>query len=238
VFAKFFCPSKGGHYLLVALALASAACSGSTTAATTTPSTFVMTWSSLAFPSTGLGATATPPFVVTLWNTGTVAVPVTSVTDTNTSEFPWTTTCQMGGSLAANASCTVTAQFVPNALGAQAATLTINANATVQSALALTGTGVAAVSPQLSISPASGSTSTVFTLALSGATPSGQLTLNTVYTPSAGNPAISFAPTTWTADASGNLSVSATSNSPGSYENWFVDIASGLSTKHVFHTAQ
>lgn len=196
-----------------------------------------MTWNSVAFPSTGLGTLSTTPLVVSVWNMGTTAVPLASVTDTNTDEFPWTTTCQLGGTLAPNANCSVTTQFKPSALGARTATLTINANSTTQT-LSLTGTGAANVNPRVSISPTSGSTSTVFTLSLTAATPSGQLTLNTIYTPSAGNPNIAFAPTTWTADASGNLTVSATSNSPGTYENWFVDVASGLSTSHVIHTAQ
>jgi len=196
-----------------------------------------MTWNSVAFPSTGLGTASATPFVVSVWNMGTTAVPMASVTSSNTDEFPWTTTCQLGGTLAPNSNCSVTTQFKPNALGAQTATLTINANSTSQT-ITLTGTGAANVNPRVSISPASGSTSTVFTLSLTGATPSSQLTLSTIYTPSAGNPNISFAPTTWTSDASGNLTVSATSNSPGTYENWFVDVASGLSTTHVFHTAQ
>ena len=180
---------------------------------------------------------STTPLVVTLWNTGAAAVPVASVTDSNNDEFPWTTTCQLSGSLAANANCTVTTQFKPNALGAQTATLTINANSTSQ-ALSLSGTGAANVNPQLSISPASGSASTVFALSVTAATPGGQLALQTIYTPAAGNPDISFAATTWTADASGRLTVSATSNSPGLYENWFVDVASGLLTNHIFHAVQ
>src|SRR5471032_1050430 len=161
-----------------------------------------MTWNNPAFPSTGLGTTSTTSLVVTLWNNGAAAVPVTSVTDSNTDEFPWTTTCQLAGSLAPNANCTVTTQFKPNAIGAQTATLTINANSTSQ-ALALSGTGAAIVNPQVAISPASGSKSTVFTLVVTAATPSGQLTLQTIYTPAAGNPDIAFAPTAWTADASG-----------------------------------
>ncbi len=224
--------------LLFALSIVSAGCSGTTTTpSATTPATFFMTWNSVAFPATGLGTTSTTPFVVSIWNMGTVAVPLSGVTNSNTDEFPWTTTCQLGGSLAPNSNCSVTTQFKPNVLGAQTATLTINANSTSQ-AIALTGTGAANVNPRVSISPASGSTSTVFTLSLTAATPSGQLTLNTIYTPSAGNPNIAFGPTTWTADASGNLIVSATSNSPGTYENWFVDLTSGLSTTHVVHTVQ
>ena len=61
-----------------------------------TASTFVMTWGTLAFPSTGVGTTSTAPVVITLWNTGASAVPVTSVTDSNADEFPWTSTWGTG----------------------------------------------------------------------------------------------------------------------------------------------
>jgi hypothetical protein len=198
---------------------------------------FTMTWGSPDFAATGLGTTSTAPFVVTLWNTGTVAVPVASVTDSNTDEFPWTTTCALAGSLAPASNCTVTANFKPNTMGARTATLTIGANSTTQT-FALTGTGAAVVSPKVSVTPASGSASTVFTVALSGATPSGAVTLHTNYTPSPGNPNIAFASTSWTADASGNLSITTTSNTAGTYENWVVDAATGLSSNHVIHTVQ
>ena len=231
--ARFFGPS-----VLCALLLC-AGCSSSTTSPTpvTTPSPFVMTWPTLAFASTGIGQSATTPVVITLWNTGASPVPVASVTDSNTDEFPWTTTCQVGGSLPANSTCAVTAQFKPTALGTRTATLTIAANA-ASTGLALTGTGVPYVSPKASVTPASGDATTVFTLAVSTATPSGQVALYTTYTPAPGNPNISFTTTTWTADASGNLSISASSDRPGVYENWFVDISSGLSSNHIFHTVQ
>ena len=228
------------RYILLALSIVSAGCAASSTTpspTTVTPATFVMTWNNPAFPSTGLGTMSTTPLVVTLWNNGAAAVPVTSVTDSNNDEFPWTTTCKLAGSLAPGSTCTVTTQFKPNAMGAQTATLTINANSTSQD-LALSGTGAAVVNPQVAISPASGSASTVFTLSVTAATPGGQLALNTIYTPAAGNPDISFAATAWTADASGKLTVSATSDSPGIYENWFIDVASGLATNHIFHAVQ
>ena len=196
-----------------------------------------MTWATLAFPSTGVGTTSTMPVVIALSNTGAGAVPVGSVTDSNTDEFPWTSTCAIGGSLAAHSNCTVTAQFKPTATGAQTATVTISADSTTQT-FSLTGSGVAPVNPRASISPASGSASTVFTLTGSGLTAGGQVRLQTVYTPAQGNPDIPFAPTTWTADAGGNLTISSTSDARGSYENWLVDVASGTSSNHVTHQVQ
>jgi hypothetical protein len=139
--------------------------------------------------------------------------------------------------LAAAASCTVTTQFKPSALGAKSATLVINAN-TKDQTLSLTGTGVAAVNPQLSIAPSTGSATTLFVLTLTGATPSGALSLHTTYTPAPGNADITFSTTTWTADSSGQLTVTSSHDSPGTFENWFVDTTTGLSSNHVVSNVQ
>jgi len=198
-----------------------------------TPSTFVMTWPGLAFPTTGVGLTSTSSVVVTLWNTGTTAVAVASVANSNVDEFPFSTTCQLGGSLSASSTCNVTAKFKPNALGARTATLTINANGTSQ-ALALTGTG-ASVSPQLSMTPAGDVAPNVFTLSGTGMTPSGTVELHTTYTPAPGGSPMVIPTTTLTADTSGNVSAAVTTDVPGTYEHWFLDVTSGLSTNHVVH---
>jgi hypothetical protein len=170
--------------------------------------------------------------VATLWNTGTTGVAVGSVTDSNVGEFPWSTTCPIGSALPAGTTCTITTQFKPSALGAQGATLVINANAQAET-LSLTGTGVAAVNLQLSIAPSTGSATTQFALTLTGATPGGQLSLHTTYSPAPGNADITFSTTIWTADPSGQLTVTSSHDSPGSFENWFVDTATGLSSNHV-----
>src|SRR5262249_1341874 len=133
--------------------------------------------------------------------------------------------------------CTITTQFKPAALGDQSATLDINANGKDQT-LGLTGTGSQAVNPQLSITPTAGSSTTSFTLTLAAATPSGPVLLHTVYTPAPGSDPLAFATTTWTADAPGHLTVTASHDSLGTFENWFVDTASGLSSNHVFSTVQ
>jgi hypothetical protein len=232
---------------LLLIALASMACATDTspsstttttsTPTTVTPSTFTITWNDLAFPSTAVGATSSATVVTTLWNTGTTSVAVGSVTDSNVSEFPWITTCPLGGALAAGTTCTITAQFKPSALGAQGATLVINANAKAQT-LSLTGTGVPVVNLQLSIAPSTGSATTPFVLTLTGATPGGQLSLHTTYTPAPGNADIAFSTTLWTADPSGQLTVTSSHDSPGTFENWFVDVATGLSSNHVISVVQ
>ena len=231
---------------LLLIALASIACATDTspstatttsTPTTVTPSTFTITWNDPAFPSTAIGTTSSATAVTTLWNTGTTSVAVGTVTDSNASEFPWITTCPLGGVLAAGTTCTITAQFKPSALGAQSATLVINANAKDQT-LSLTGTGVPVVNLQLSIAPSIGSATTPFALTLTGATPGGQLSLHTTYTPAPGNADITFATTVWTADASGQLTVTSSHDSAGTFENWFVDSATGLSSNHVISVVQ
>jgi hypothetical protein len=213
-----------------------AGCSSDTPAVPTPVATspFVMTWAGLAFPTTGVGATSSTPVVITLSNNGTTAVPVTSVTNSNTSEFPFTTTCQVGGSLAPSSICAVTAQFRPSAIGPRTATLAINANGTTQS-LALTGTG-ANVNPQISLVPAGDVAPNVFTVPGSGFTPGGTAELHTNYTPAPGNPPAAVPTTTWLVDTLGNVGASVTTVAPGTYEHWMVDVTSGASSNHVVHT--
>jgi len=230
--------------------LAAAGCSTNTSPTTTTPtttstatpttitpSTFTITWNNTTFPATTVGTTSSTTIVTTLWNTGTTPVAIGAVTDSNLPEFPWTTTCAINGALAAAANCTITTQFKPSALGAQAATLVINANSAAET-LSLTGTGTQAVNPQLSIAPSAGSATTPFTLTLTGATPGGQVSLHTTYTPAPGSAPIDFATTVWTADSSGQLTVTSSHDSPGTFENWFVDTTSALSSNHVVSVVQ
>jgi hypothetical protein len=193
-----------------------------------------MTWPGTAFPTTGVGATSNTSIAVTLWNTGTAAVPVASVAESNPTEFPFSTTCQVGGSLPPSSTCTVTTQFKPSALGARNATLTITANGKSQD-LALTGTA-ANVSPQLAIAPAGDVAPNVVTLSGTGMTPSGTVELHTIYTPAPGGTSNTIPTTTWTVDTSGNVTAAFTSDAPGAYEHWFVDLISGGVTNHVVHS--
>ena len=94
---------------------------------------------------------------LTLSNSGTAALTITSITfsGTNASDFSQTNTC--GASVAIGGSCTIVVTFTPTAVGARAATLTVTDNAsngTTQNA-ALTGTGVATATPTLTVAPAS-----------------------------------------------------------------------------------
>ncbi len=111
---------------------------------------------SLTFASTTVGVT-TAAQVVTLKNTGTAALTLTSETITGTSASSFlksATTC--GTSLAVGASCTVSVEFKPAAAGALTAALSIADNATGSpQSVSLSGTGVAATAPVVTLSPTS-----------------------------------------------------------------------------------
>jgi hypothetical protein len=112
--------------------------------------------SSLNFASTTVGST-TAAQVVTVKNSGTSALTLTSetLTGTNSSSFLISAnTCTT--SLAAAASCTVSVEFKPAAAGALSASLSIADNATGSpQTVALTGTGTAAAVPAITLSPTS-----------------------------------------------------------------------------------
>lgn len=99
---------------------------------------------SLAYGSTTLN-TPSELQSVTLTNSGTSALAITSiaVTGTNASEFVFANNC--GTSLAAGASCTIHGHFAPTALGAATASITITDNAPDSpESISLTGTGAPA----------------------------------------------------------------------------------------------
>jgi len=116
--------------------------------------TVALTPTALTFASTKEG-TATAAQLVTVKNTGTGAVTLSSetITGTNPTSFlKSATTC--GTSLAAGASCTVSVEFKPLAAGALKATLSVADNATgTPQTVALAGTGVAATTPTVILTP-------------------------------------------------------------------------------------
>jgi subtilase family serine protease len=127
---------------------------------------------SLSFPITVVnpspGYASSPAQAITLTNSGTGALTLTSIAlgGTNPTSFTQMNNCP--GTLAVSASCTVLASFAPTALGSRSATLvfTDNANPTTQS-VSLSGTGVSA--PPWSLSTTSLSYGTVKTGTISAA---------------------------------------------------------------------
>ena len=108
----------------------------------------------LTFSSQGVGTTS-PAQVVTLTNTGTATLSVTSltITGTDSGDFAQTNTC--GSSVPAGQSCTISVTFTPAASGTLTASVSIvdNAPGSPQT-VSLTGTG-ASGTPAVSLSPTS-----------------------------------------------------------------------------------
>jgi sugar lactone lactonase YvrE len=89
--------------------------------------------------------------VVTLTNSGTASLNITSIsiTGANSVDFAQINTC--GTTVAAGASCTISVTFTPSALGARSASVTITDNATGSPhGVALSGTGTG---PSIGLSP-------------------------------------------------------------------------------------
>src|SRR5947209_13337441 len=102
---------------------------------------FSLNQTSVSFPATTVGSTSRTTDVITLKSTGTAAMRISKITDSDLTDFPLSTTCP--GSLAPGASCTITIQFKPSKAG------TLSAQATVTTGvgtgtITLSGTGAAA----------------------------------------------------------------------------------------------
>jgi polyisoprenoid-binding protein YceI len=101
---------------------------------------------SLTFPAQAVG-TSSSAQSVTLSNTGSATLSITSITASG--DFSQTNTC--GASLAASASCTLSVTFTPTASGSRSGSLTITDNASpATQTVSLTGTGTA---PVVGLSP-------------------------------------------------------------------------------------
>ena len=98
--------------------------------------------SSVAFTAVAVGVTGAET-LVKLTNTGTVAVPLTSValSGTNANQFVLRNAC--GSSIAVGVACDVGVSFKPTSTGNKTATLTITGgNGAARTTVALTGTGI------------------------------------------------------------------------------------------------
>ncbi len=97
---------------------------------------------SLAFGSEPLNI-ATAPQVITVTNTGTIPLPLKSITLSNVPPHPFSETTTCGSSVAVGGSCTISVVFNPLTTGSKLAALTIKAgNGGGTQTVALTGTGV------------------------------------------------------------------------------------------------
>ena len=100
--------------------------------------------SNLVFTGVNLGVTS-PAQTVTLTNTGSATLNITSIAvgGTNSGDFSQTNTC--GATLAVNANCSINVTFTPSASGARSASVVITDDApNSPQSITLTGNGLAA----------------------------------------------------------------------------------------------
>jgi Abnormal spindle-like microcephaly-assoc'd, ASPM-SPD-2-Hydin len=109
----------------------------------------------LAFGNVTVGSPSAAQ-TVTLKNTGTANLVLTTVTvgGANAVDFAKSGTCANGGTVAANATCTIAVTFTPSAAGARTGSVAITSNAPTSN-IALSGTGTAVAMPQISLTPTS-----------------------------------------------------------------------------------
>jgi hypothetical protein len=99
--------------------------------------------SSLAFGNETTNV-ASAPKSVTVTNTGTAALPITSITLSTSGSQPFSQTNNCGSSVAAGANCTINVVFNPASVGSATATLSVNAGSGAGTqTVALSGTGIA-----------------------------------------------------------------------------------------------
>jgi hypothetical protein len=150
-----FTPSAAGTFTATVTYTDSASSTPQTvalsgTGASASSTTLSVSMTSLAFPNTAVGTTSDLQ-TVTLTNTGTASVTLSSIAlgGTNATSFVDLNGC--AATLAANASCSVYVAFKPTAAGALTGTLTITDNATGSpQKVTLTGTGTAVPALKLS----------------------------------------------------------------------------------------
>ena len=110
-----------------------------------------LTPGSLTFASQLVDTTSAAQ-TVTLTNSGTASLSITSISAP--APFAQTSTC--GSSVAAGGKCTIAVTFAPTVAGSQTGALTITDNATGSpQTVALSGTGTAAAAPTVMLSPTS-----------------------------------------------------------------------------------
>jgi hypothetical protein len=125
----------------------------------------ILSATSLSFPVTAVSATAgyaySPAQAITLTNSGTAALALSSIAlgGTNPTSFTQMNNCP--SSLAASATCTVLARFAPTTLGSRSATLVFTGNASpATQSVSLTGTGGSAAALTISTTSLSFGTQT------------------------------------------------------------------------------
>ena len=150
-------------------------------------------------------ATTSPAQTVTLTNSGTAALTISSIaiSGTNAADFAQTNTCPLSpNTLAAGANCTLSVTFTPSATGGRSASITIadNAAGSPQS-IALSGNGVNSTPGVMMIgsTSANGNFGAGVRLTIPATTQAGDLLIAVAGTN--GSPSSWTTPTGWTAGA-------------------------------------
>jgi phosphatidylserine/phosphatidylglycerophosphate/cardiolipin synthase-like enzyme len=127
--------------------------STSTPAPVTSP-TLTLSGTTVAFGSQTAGTTTASLTPITLTDTGTAALTLSSIVLSDTTNYAMASTC--GASLTVSASCSLTFTFKPQAVASFPATVTITDNAAGSpQVITLTGTGTAPGAPSVTFSPSS-----------------------------------------------------------------------------------
>lgn len=128
--------------------------SGSGTAATA-PAITLTPSTGLAFGSQTVGVSSAAQ-TVTLKNTGSANLSIATIAlgGTNAADFAKAGTCANGGTVAPNATCTISITFTPFSVGAKSGNVSIASNAPAAT-FTLSGTGVSAATPGVGLAPTS-----------------------------------------------------------------------------------
>ena len=128
---------------VIVLSIIAAGC-GSARTPPTSPSiaSFTINQTNVSFPDTLVGTVSSSTFVITFSSTGTAPVQISSITTSDISNFPVTTTCPVNGSLAAGSTCTITAKFQPGVAQTVTGQITISTSAG-NGTVSLSGIGIA-----------------------------------------------------------------------------------------------
>lgn len=117
-----------------------------------TSASVTLTTDSVIFANQAVG-TGSTPFGVTLFNTGSASLTISSITFTGTNAPDFSQTNNCGSTLLAGSNCTINFVFTPSAAGTRTATASINDSATgspqvvVLSGTGTTGSATATLSP-------------------------------------------------------------------------------------------
>ena len=112
--------------------------------------TYALSPSAITFPNQAVSV-ASQTQVLTLTNTGPLALPITNITDNGTNANQFTESHNCGAAVPAGASCAINVTFLPTSTGTKVASLNVvgGASAGTQS-VPLSGTGVV---PTFSVAP-------------------------------------------------------------------------------------